>query len=192
MLLCPLAPLPLLAFQKLEWHVLWEGHLWYCLGLLQFWCIHDMSIAQVCMSLSISMTLFFNFLWLMEKIVKVFSAIINLLWRVSFSFFRSSNLASMRLSFSKNSLLSFINSICFDIRLSCSFITKSISCSLVIFSNCFLVRMLLLAIFILLTISHSALVEKVSKLWEHGGNDLPNFYGFICFTNLLYDWTTDS
>ena len=35
-----------------------------------------------------------------------------------------------------------------------------ISCSLVIFSNCFLVRMLLPAIFILLKISHSLLAEK--------------------------------
>ena len=50
--------------------------------------------------------------------------------------------------------------------LSCSFIAKSISSSLVIFSDCFLVRMLLPAIFILLTISDSALVEKASKLYE--------------------------
>ena len=64
--------------------------------------------------------------------------------------------------FSGNSLLSLINSVCFDIRLSCSFLGKSISFSLVIFSNCFVVRMLLPTILILLTISRSILIQKTS------------------------------
>ena len=84
--------------------------------------------SSLCMFLSISIILSFNCLWLMENVVDVFSAIITLLWRISFSFSRSSNLASITLSFSRNSLLPLINSVCFDIRLSCSFIAKSISC----------------------------------------------------------------
>ena len=74
-----------------------------------------------------------QFLLLMERVVEVFPAIITLLSRVSFSFFRSPNLASITLSFSKNSLLTLINSVCFDIRFSYTFMLKPISYSLVIF-----------------------------------------------------------
>ena len=105
------------------------------------------------MLLSISMILSFNFLWLLQRVVGVLSAIINLLWRVSFYFFRLSNLVSITLRFLQNSLYSLTNSVCFDVRLCCSFIAKSISWSLVIFYNCFQVRMLLPAFFILLTVS---------------------------------------
>ena len=110
-----------------EWRVLREGQFWYCFGRLQFRCIHNASIVQVCEYLS-PLQLFCRlvFLWFMESVIEVFSTIITLLWRVSFSFFRSSNLASIA-SFYQNSLLSLISSVCFDIRLSCSCIRKSIS-----------------------------------------------------------------
>ena len=108
--------------------------------------------SSLCVFLSVLMTLSFNFLWLMERFVEVFSGTIFQIIKFGFD----------EIKFSRNSLLSFTNSVCFDISLSCSFIAKSISCSLVIFSNCFVVRMLLPPIFILLTISHSALEVKAS------------------------------
>ena len=93
--------------------------------------------SSLCIFPSISIILSFNFWWLMENVIKVFSAIITLLWRNSFSFFRLLNLASTTLSFFRNSLLSLISSVCFDIKLSYSFIAKSVSCSLVISSSIF-------------------------------------------------------
>ena len=96
-----------------------------------------------CMFLFILIILLFKFLWLMKRFDEDSLVITTLIWRVSFFFSRSPNLGSIILTFSQNSLLSLINSFWVDIRLSCSFILKPKSCSLIIFSNCFLVRVLL-------------------------------------------------
>ena len=111
----------------------------------------------------------------------------------SFNFFLS-NLSSITLSFSGNSLLSLINSVWFDIRLSCSFIAKSINFLLVIFCNCFLVGMLLTChLVILLTISHSALVEETSYLYESAmGNIWIKAFSCLFFLFLFLKYFANS
>ena len=78
-----------------------------------------------------------------EKIRWRFFGNHNFNLKIFIFFSKSPNLASIILTFSQNSSLSLINSVWVDIRLSCSFILKPKNWSLIIFSNCFLVRVLL-------------------------------------------------
>ena len=102
----------------------------------------------LCMFLSISITCSLIFLSFVERVNKIFSATDTLFLRTSFSFLNSSNLESIILSFSLNSVLSFMSSVYLLIILFCSFMANSINSWLLIFSSCFLVKMMLPAIFI--------------------------------------------
>ena len=137
-LLCSLPPLWFLASRKLEWSIFQEGCWLHCSEFLQFICIHNASIVQVC-EFFFSFPCFFlhlNFYdWSNEssKFFPNFFFIITLLWTFSFSLFKTSNLVSVTLHFSQNFLLSLtvIVIVVIDIRLFCIFIVMFISCSLV-------------------------------------------------------------
>ena len=119
----------------------------------------------LCMFLSISITFSLIFLCVM-RVNDCFSATHTLIFRTSFSFLSSSNLESIILCFSLNSLLSFMSSVYLLIILFCSFKANSINWSLVIFSSCFLVKMMLPDIFIRFLSRHSLLVEDMPVLNE--------------------------
>ena len=102
----------------------------------------------LCMFLSISITCSLIFLSFVERVNKIFSATDTLFLRTSFSFLNSSNLESIILSFSLNSVLSFMSSVYLLIILFCSFMANSVNSWLLIFSSCFLVKIMLPAIFI--------------------------------------------
>ena len=93
----------------------------------------------------------------------------TLLFRTSFSFLISSKLESLIISFSQNSLLSYISSVCLLI-IFCSFMANSTNWLLVSFLSYFLVKMLLPTIFIRFLSCHLILVEDMYVLNEWLGS----------------------
>ena len=160
----PLSPIPHQAFQKLMCSLSRSFIMPLRIPTISMH-LQQECCSILCMFLSISITFSLIFLCVM-RVNNCFSATHTLIFRTSFSFLSSSNLESIILCFSLNSLLSFMSSVCLLIILFCSFKANSINWSLVIFSSCFLVKMMLPDIFIRFLSRHSLLVEDMPVLNE--------------------------